>query len=112
MPYWAGLIVVIGALYVGWRTFGFRPFVSDRKPQPAREPARTRIDEVAKRRPTLPDGVENAIVAALRVGDAPDEAWMAEGTARILARGRFQPIAGESFVNSDGVSRQSVLAAT
>jgi hypothetical protein len=61
--------------------------------------------------------VEADIVAALRAGNEPDEAWMTEGvkddgTIRIVPSGRFQSVTGESFSNPDGVSRQSIIAAT
>jgi hypothetical protein len=68
------------------------------------------------RRPSLPAGVEAAVVAALRAGNAPDEAWMTEGekddsTIRVLRSGRIQSVAGEDFSNPNGVSRQTVIAA-
>ena len=115
--YWAGLVLVIAAIYVGWRTLRPRSSAFAFKPQPAREPARSPVIEPVLRRPSLPAGVEAAVVAALRAGRAPDEAWMTESekddsSIRILRSGRFQSVAGENFSNPNGVARQSLIAAT
>jgi hypothetical protein len=68
-------------------------------------------------KPSLPSGVEEKIVAALRAGEEPDDSWTHEGVPddgrlRILPSGRYQSVAGESFSNPNGVSRQQVIAET
>lgn len=84
--------------------------------QPRAATAATTL-EITVRRPTLPTGREQAIVSALQRGEEPDEDWMREnlrganGTLRMAAfSGCFQSVAGETFNNPDGQSRQTVLA--
>lgn len=72
--------------------------------------------DVAIVRPSLPSGRSAAIVAALQSGAEPDESWIRAGNATgsgvqlLPFSARFQSVAGESFQNPDGVSRQSILA--
>lgn len=70
--------------------------------------------EVAVRRPVLPEGRAAMIVASLRAGKEPDESWIrSDGKSdevRLLPySAQFVSVAGESFDNPDGVSRQDVL---
>jgi hypothetical protein len=78
--------------------------------------ARSTAIEVAVRRPKLPDGVEEGIVSALRAGKEPSDEWTGKGLSndeiKTLPSCFFQSVAGESFANPDGISRQSIIATT
>jgi hypothetical protein len=56
--------------------------------------------------PNLPAGIEQAVSDALRRGDEPDSTgWPAH------YHGHFLGVAGESFNNPDGTSRQKIIKA-
>lgn len=107
-----------GLAFVVW--LAFRPKPAQRLPEPraelSRPPApapRSTAVEVAVTRPILPPGIEAQIVTALKQGGDPDEEWMRgpnDGVVRLMPyEGRFQSVAGETFSNPDGASRQSIL---
>lgn len=76
-------------------------------PAPAPPPSKTTIEV---KRLILPDGVESQIVEALRrSGGDPDEKWTRKGRRRKYGA-FFHRVAGESFNNPNGDSRQSILA--
>ena len=84
-------------------------------PSPPPQRASTTV-EVAVRQPTLPSGIEAQILAALKAGGDPDEEWMRgdpsdDGRIRLMPwQGQFKSVAGETFKNPDGVSRQTILS--
>lgn len=60
----------------------------------------------------LPIGVREAIEVSLRRGDDPDEEWRYEDRARNGRwECRFASVRGETFSNSDGISRQEIIEA-
>lgn len=86
-----------------------------RREPPKVSPPRGEKRDVAVVRPSLPAGRVDAIVAALRSGQEPDESWIGSGDkpsggVKLLPySAHYQSITGESFDNPDGVSRQSIL---
>ncbi|MFN4017646.1 MAG: HIRAN domain-containing protein [Reyranella sp.] len=90
-----------------------KPTAASVPDRPRVPPSKSTTIEHEIRRPTLPQGIEPQIVAALQRGDDPDEEWMRgpnDGVVRLMPyEGRFQSIAGETFSNPDGVPRQTIL---
>ncbi len=118
------LIVAVAACVVGWVLLRRKAKVAQHAadaelrplPLPPVPPQRATTVEVAVRRPTLPAGIEAQILAALKAGGDPNEDWMRgepnnDGRIRLMPwEGRFKSVAGETFKNPDGVSRQTILS--
>ena len=110
--------ILLGALAVGFVVWliarrNKAPAAAEPGPPRATTSKSTAI-EYEVRRPALPPGIDAQIVTALKRGDDPDEEWMRgpnDGVVRLMPYdGRFQSVAGETFNNPDGISRQTILS--
>lgn len=106
-----GLAVLAGVLFFKNR---LRPHEASALSAPPPMGPRAKAIDVTVRRPSLPPGRAKAIVEALKNRQEPDETWIRveaqDGRIRMPPyTARFMSVAGETFENPDGVSRQTIL---